>query len=507
MLRHDRKGVSVSIVVRLSLLVVLAAAFPAGAAAFPGEPGKIAFVSDRDGNAEIYAQNLEGTGLANLSNHPSTDQSPAWSADGLKLAFTSFRGEDGREAIYVMNADGTGQTRVSPASSGRSDDATPAWSPDGTRIAFASTRPFGDSWAVWTMSADGADAQRLTDDFAIDPAWSPDGSQIAYAGRDPETGELAIRVSATDGSYSYPVTRSGLQETQPAWSPDGRWLVFSRSQGDLQELFIAAAGGGVEQQITFGGYDANAVWSPDMRWIMFQRREAGGERELYVLRTSLEGETVPWDDLPGANGEPDWGVFVAPPPPPPGDTTPPLISISEPVGDRPHVLGSTARSFYVCKDGDGTEPLALCAATVTWAGGSADVSSGDSLPTGALGLYTFTVRARDAAGNEASATRTYRVVYAFDWLDVPVEHKAVRELPLRFSLGGDHGLDVLAGAKSHLCSGGSAEAAAGALKYSAIHERYTYVWETERAWAGSCRTFVLELDDGTSHTVDVQLTR
>jgi TolB protein len=496
----------VSAAVRLSLLVVLAAVFPAGAAAFPGELGPVAFVSDRDGNAEIYAQNLDGTGLVNLTNDPGTDQSPAWSSDGLKLAFTSFRGEDGRQAIYTMNADGSGQTQVSPSSSGLSDDATPAWSPDGTRIAFASTRPFGDSWAVWTMGADGSGVQRLTSEFAIDPAWSPDGSQIAYAGRDPETGELAIRVGAVDGAYSYPVTHSELQEVQPAWSPDGRWLVFSRSHGDVQELFIAPAGGGFEQQITFGRYDANAVWSPDMRWIMFQRREPSGERELYILRTSLEGEPVPWDDLPGANGEPDWGVFVAPPPPP-GDTTPPLISINEPVGDRPHLLGSTTRSFYVCKDGDGSEPLALCLATVTWAGGEADVASGDPLPTGALGLHTFTVRARDVSGNESSDTRTYRVVYAFGWLDLPLEHKAGRELPLRFSLGADHGLDVLAGATSHPCGGGSDEPAVGALKYNATHERYTYVWQTEREWAESCRTLVLELEDGTFNTVDVQLTK
>ncbi len=496
-----------SVVVRLSLLVLLAAAFPPGAGAFPGDPGKIAFVSDRDGNAEIYAQNLEGTGLVNLSNHPATDQSPAWSADGLRLTFTSFRDGDARQAIYVMNSDGTDQTRVSPPSSGLSDDASPAWSPDGSRLAFASTRPFGDSWAVWTMAADGSDAKRLTSEFAIDPAWSPDGSQIAYAGRDPETGELAIRVSGATGAYSYPVTQSGRQETQPAWSPDGRWLVFSRSRGETQELYIALAAGGVEQQVTFDHYDAHAVWSPDMRFLMFQRREASGERELYVLRTSLEGGAVPWDDLPGANGEPDWGVFVAPPPPPPGDTTPPVISINEPVGDRPHLLGSFRRSFYVCKDGDGSEPPVLCTATVTWAGGEVDVASGDPLPTSAVGLHTFTVRARDAAGNESSATRTYRVVYPFAWLDVPAQNKAGRELALRFSIGGDHGLSVLAATTSHRCAGGLPDPGTGALKYSVVQERYTYVWETERSWAGSCRTFTLALADGTSYSVDLQLTK
>ena len=72
---------------------------------------KIAFVSTRDGNHEIYVMNADGTNLINLTNHPTAaDQHPSWSPDGRKIAFHSYR--DGNSEIYVMNADGANPIRL-----------------------------------------------------------------------------------------------------------------------------------------------------------------------------------------------------------------------------------------------------------------------------------------------------------------------------------------------------------------------------------------------------------
>ena len=76
----------------------------------PGGNGKSAFASDRDGNNEIYMMNANGTGQTRLTNNSASDSDPAWSADGTKIAFVSNR--DGNFEIYKMNADGTGQTGV-----------------------------------------------------------------------------------------------------------------------------------------------------------------------------------------------------------------------------------------------------------------------------------------------------------------------------------------------------------------------------------------------------------
>jgi len=132
----------------------------------PGERGpvnRIAFVSERDGNAEIYAIEPDGSGLTRLTHHPAFDGDPAWSPDGQRIAFRSQR--DGNNEIYVMNADGTGVRRLTfhPA-----DDLRPAWSPDGQQIAFVSNRD-GDS-GVYVMDADGSDVRRLADSPAPDPA-------------------------------------------------------------------------------------------------------------------------------------------------------------------------------------------------------------------------------------------------------------------------------------------------------------------------------------------------
>src|SRR4029078_7424189 len=79
-------------------------------AAFPGGNGKIAFVSGRDGNSEIYTMNPDGSAQTNISNNAAFDPDPAWSADGSQIAFSSSR--DGNREIYKMNADGSGQTRL-----------------------------------------------------------------------------------------------------------------------------------------------------------------------------------------------------------------------------------------------------------------------------------------------------------------------------------------------------------------------------------------------------------
>src|ERR671936_41378 len=78
--------------------------------AYPGENGKIAFVSDRDGNSEVYVMDADGGNQTRRTNSPSADFSPAWSPDGQKIAFVSDR--DGNREIYVMNGDGNAQSRL-----------------------------------------------------------------------------------------------------------------------------------------------------------------------------------------------------------------------------------------------------------------------------------------------------------------------------------------------------------------------------------------------------------
>ena len=109
-----------------------------------GAQAQIAFVSDRDRNDEIYVMDDDGKNQRNLTNHPSDDYAPSWSPDGTRIVFMSDR--DGHVPkgdvlptfeIYVMDADGGNQQNLT---NDPSHDMYPAWSPDGKRIAFTSYR-------------------------------------------------------------------------------------------------------------------------------------------------------------------------------------------------------------------------------------------------------------------------------------------------------------------------------------------------------------------------------
>jgi dipeptidyl aminopeptidase/acylaminoacyl peptidase len=97
---------------------------PVPPAATPTGEGRIAFDSDRDGNAEIYLMNADGTEATRLTDNPAGDAFPSWSPDATQIAFSSYR--DGNRELYVMNADGSGQTNLT---NNPADDEYASWSP------------------------------------------------------------------------------------------------------------------------------------------------------------------------------------------------------------------------------------------------------------------------------------------------------------------------------------------------------------------------------------------
>ena len=114
---------------------------------------QIAFVSNRDGNFEIYVMGINGKNQRRLTKNRGDDWSPSWSPDGKRIVFSS--GQDGNREIYVMDADGGNQLNLTNSPQG---DYSPSWSPDGERIVFSSARE------IYVMDADGVNQQRLTQD-------------------------------------------------------------------------------------------------------------------------------------------------------------------------------------------------------------------------------------------------------------------------------------------------------------------------------------------------------
>lgn len=118
---------------------------------------------------QLYKMNPNGTGqVAIAPGSPGDNHSPSWSPNQTKIAFVSSRDEN--EEIYVMNANGGAQTRLTDMVG---SDTSPRWSPDGTKIVFESDRD-GDP-EIYTMNPDGTDQTRITNDPGADtaPDWQP----------------------------------------------------------------------------------------------------------------------------------------------------------------------------------------------------------------------------------------------------------------------------------------------------------------------------------------------
>jgi TolB protein len=137
------------------------------APAFSPDGGRIAFVSERAGGAQIYVAAADGSGAKRVTFEGGHNVDPAWSPDGKKLAYVSRQGSFD---IKTVDLESGAVTRIT---GGTGDNEDPSWSPDGEYIAFSSTRAGGSH--IWMSTADGAHQVQLTEGGGgfHNPAWSP----------------------------------------------------------------------------------------------------------------------------------------------------------------------------------------------------------------------------------------------------------------------------------------------------------------------------------------------
>jgi Tol biopolymer transport system component len=302
-----RRGRFVLLTAVIGLLVLPA---DRGSAVVPGENGKIAFASTREGNREIYAVNPDATGLARLTNDPAVDTDPAWSNDGKRIAFTSTRGAS--DDIWLMNADGTGQTQLT-SSPGSDSNAT--WSPLDRNIAFTSTRD-GDG-DIYVMNEDGTGQTPLTSNGAADatPAWSPDGASIAF--RSERDGNSEIYVMKVDGTDVVRLTNDPAWDVSPAWSPDGKSIAWASLRDGNYEIYVMNSDGSEQRRLTRNlDIDLDPAWSPNGKNIAFTSNR-DGNNEIYVMNADGSNQTrLTTDTAEDTTPDWQWQRVVLPPPKP-----------------------------------------------------------------------------------------------------------------------------------------------------------------------------------------------
>jgi dipeptidyl aminopeptidase/acylaminoacyl peptidase len=217
------------------------------------------------------------------------DGGPVWSPDGTRIAFES--NPNGQSDLFVVNADGSGKTRLTTIGSTQEANFAPSWSPDGTRIAFICWRVDVEA-KLCLIGADGAGRVQLDQPAGVPdgpPAWSPDGTQIAMS--------FGGQIYLVDARATTPVTPIGplTEGNSPAWSPDGRRIAYSGPSG---LYLIPASGSGTQPaKLTEGeGIFTRPAWSPDGRRIAFVA-EVEDNKELYVVNAGGSGQTRLTDDL------------------------------------------------------------------------------------------------------------------------------------------------------------------------------------------------------------------
>lgn len=248
---------------------------------------------DVDQAWRIYVMNADGSDVTPLSPEGMNDTAPTWSPDGQKIAFVSQR--DGNRELYVMDADGQNVVNITrhPA-----DDWTPAWSPDGSRLAFSSIRTGG--WEIFVLDTACLNAPETCPDSLtqitadgngnILPVWSPDGSRFAFNSK--AAGNWDIYTMAVDGTGIRQVTTHPENDLAPAWSPDGTQIAFETNRDGNVEVYVIAADGQSEARNITNlplANDHGPVWSPDGGQILFYSNREGN---WDIFSTTLDGETV-----------------------------------------------------------------------------------------------------------------------------------------------------------------------------------------------------------------------
>ncbi|NDJ52665.1 MAG: protein kinase [Chloroflexi bacterium] len=251
----------------------------------PSGGDRLAFVSDRTGNFDLYLIDIDGSNLRQLTSNERDDLSPSWAPDGDRIVYSAQTSATTRD-IALLRVDGQ---VIDQLTSDAGQNIDPDWSPDGQWIAFASDRD-GSDYEIYLMRSDGSELTQLTnnslDDFK--PRWSPDSQRISYHTEESD-GQSNVYILERAGGAPLQLTNNSDQDRWPEWSPQGFTLVYVSSHqlllGD-NALFLVDVNqgeGARAQLLQTVGSDEDPAWSGSGSEIAFASDRNGSGFDLYVF--------------------------------------------------------------------------------------------------------------------------------------------------------------------------------------------------------------------------------
>ena len=285
-----------------SVLLFVSLLFPA-VLACGSDSGAITFISERDGNPEVYVMQPDGSEQLRITSTDALDSRPLWAPNGASVAFVS-QSSDADSEIVRSTPDGAEQFRVvtSPGTNRQH-----VWSPDSARIAFVSDR--SGALEIWHLNVDGSDLRQLTQDSnGVGLGhWSPDGASLLFTTKEPP----GIVMRNPDGVNVERLTE--YPDESPRWSPKGDMIAFV-SPGDdgLRDIYVMTADGSERRALTQNdGDNYHPRWSPNGKRICYVST-TDGDAEIFVMdadgnnqeqltRNQAEESTPVWSPRRQAN--------------------------------------------------------------------------------------------------------------------------------------------------------------------------------------------------------------
>ena len=230
---------------------------------------KIVYLSNESGGLEINLVDLEGEFIIRLTHNVGDDQYPRWAPDGERIAYTSL--QDDNPEVYLMSTEGGKGTRVT---SNTNDDRVGDWSPDGEWLVFFRNEDDPEK-GLWLRNPDGVNLVQLTSEADSQPAWSLDGKHIAFVRDDGQNTDIYIVTKLKNGTWQDETELTRLTQHQepdisPVWSPDSQTIAFVSFRDGNGEIYIMKGDGSSQRRLTSNGADdLSPVWSPDGKRMAF----------------------------------------------------------------------------------------------------------------------------------------------------------------------------------------------------------------------------------------------